>query len=135
MKVYKFGGASIQDADGIRNVGKILQSRDTGPLILVVSAMGKTTNTLEEIAAYYFKNDKIPAKKLDRFHQQHLDCAAELFGEKTEPVKKALEELFSALDTQFEGSSHLSYDALYDQVVAFGELCSSRIVSDWLNFS
>lgn len=109
MKVFKFGGASVKDADGVRNLGRIV-SRETGDVIVVVSAMGKTTNALERVVDALYKNDsKTAEEEWIKLQQQH-----------------GRNDVLPTLDTD-------DYDKLYDQIVSNGELWSTKIVAEYLN--
>jgi len=131
MKVFKFGGASVKDAAAVRNVAAIL-SLYPGSLLIVVSAMGKTTNALEEIfrLAKAAKDYNAPLLSLQQYHQQ---IANDLFLDKQHPVFDSLLNYFAALQEYLQ---HLQPDSLfdeqYDQVVSTGEILSSVIVYHYL---
>ena len=78
MRVFKFGGASVKDADGVRNLARILSSFKDEPLVVVISAMGKTTNALEKVAESYYKNDGLAAGFLKQVKDFHLQIIADL---------------------------------------------------------
>ena len=127
MEVYKFGGASVKDAHAIQNVLKVLQSTQVKDVIIVVSAMGKTTNALEAVVAAYFDKDQDFNEPLARVWQYHKDILDELF-----PVGHAIFALALSqinLIKDFLGrnkSPH--YDFVYDQVVSHGEIMSTLII-------
>jgi aspartate kinase len=128
MKVFKFGGASLKHAGGLRNVASIIHSYQQTPLLVVVSAMGKTTNALEQILHLYF-NGKSPAPEIKAFTDYHYAIMADLFpGDHAvyTDVQKIVNSLHQALTTK------APYDQLYDEVVAHGELLSSIIVHHYL---
>lgn len=129
MKVFKFGGASVKDAEGVKNLSSILH-RQREQLVVVVSAMGKTTNLLETLCNAYFHQDKTTAivKELKIFH---LDIVNALFP-LNDPVYKDLDELFTTLENILNSESSLCYDYEYDRIICFGELISTTIISDYL---
>lgn len=128
MKVFKFGGASLKSAKGIRQVGSILHALSRPQLLVVVSAMGKTTDLLEKIhsAAYARGNFEEPLILCRHYHDQII---AELFPQ-PEAVTAAVNTQFSAMEQQLQ--SDLPFDQLYDQIVSIGELVSSVIVHHYL---
>ena len=134
MKVYKFGGASVKDAAGVRNLLDIV--RDQSELFIIVSAMGKTTNALESVFDAYRTGDLATAQsKIDEIAAYHQAIIDDLFGEHRTlgQVEALISELQRFITT-------VPYDALraeerYDRTVAFGELISTTIISEWLNFA
>lgn len=134
MNVFKFGGASVNSAEGLRNFVKIVQSYKE-ETIIVVSAMGKTTNALEEITdAFYYKKESYE-EKLQRLKQYHMDIVMELFPKKDDPVYAKVELLFDQLHHYLQKPASLNYDFDYDQIVSFGELISTTITSEFLRFA
>lgn len=133
MLVFKFGGASVKDADAIRNVASILSLYPGKKLTVVVSAMGKSTNKLEEIVdALESKNHKLFVGLVDELESFHMDIMAALFPERHFKIYQTIEELFESLRTRFEVvfSDNKSFE--YDQIVSLGEVLSSQIVSAYL---
>ena len=131
--VYKFGGASVKDAPALRNLYDILLPRLQTSTVIVVSAMGKTTNALEAILTKKLAGEDYTSEwnALKNFHK---DLCAELFPE-SHPVGEQLETFFSAAREALQAQvSKANYDEIYDQVVCFGELLSSLIVSEYLGF-
>ncbi len=127
MKVYKFGGASVKDAEGIRNVLRIV-SREKGDLIIVVSAMGKTTNALERVVNARWENcEDIALSEYTAIRNQHQTIAKEL--ELSQTVQQALFATNLVSDIPLVDN----YDLFYDQIVCTGELNSSRLLSAYLN--
>ncbi|MBT6030828.1 MAG: aspartate kinase, partial [Crocinitomicaceae bacterium] len=132
MKVFKFGGASVKDAKAVKNVKRILDLYPDNNLFVVISAMGKTTNALEAlIAAHINQTDSSQLyHNITHFHQEILN---ELFPNNTSEiyleVEKLLEQVHKILNE--EPTDH--YDYIYDQVVSYGELLSTKIVSAFLN--
>jgi aspartate kinase len=133
MKIFKFGGASVKDASGIRNVCDIINMFPDQKLLVVVSAMGKTTNALEEvIAAFNEKKDDAAKEKIKKIEATHFATANELFADKNHPVFKELHDLFRELyDIPLFTRTDV-YNFLYDQVICFGELFSTKIVAHYL---
>ena len=133
MQVYKFGGASVRDAASIRNVAHILvEYRPAAPLVVVVSAMGKTTNALETVVHAYYLGDGAAAREhWADVQRQHYATAVELLGQQHE-VLTDLNDLFEEVNWVLEDEVHDTYDYLYDQIVSIGELASTRIVAAYL---
>ena len=131
--VYKFGGASVKDAPALRNLYDILLPRLQTSTVIVVSAMGKTTNALEAILTKKLAGEDY-ASEWNALKNFHKDLCAELFPE-SHPVGEQLETFFSAAREALQAQvSKGNYDEVYDQVVCFGELLSSLIVSEYLGF-
>jgi aspartate kinase len=132
MKVFKFGGASVKDAEGVRNVAAIVSANLNDSPFIVVSAMGKVTNALEEICnSYYQKNDDLH-QLIEALKQKHFEIAASLVP-KNDPVFDDLENIFAELYWAVEEEQIKSYDYEYDQIVSAGEMLSTRIVAAYLN--
>ncbi|MEX8546961.1 MAG: aspartate kinase [Mucilaginibacter sp.] len=132
MQVFKFGGASVKDAAAIKNLSLIVQNYQKEELLIVVSAMGKTTNALEKLtAAYINKTDEVHAvfTGIKTFHHQIM---AELFAP-SNPVFDEVENTFVEIDWLIEEEPHDDPHFIYDQIVSIGELVSSRIVTAYLN--
>ena len=129
MKIYKFGGASVKDADGVRNIAGIVAAEPDNQIV-VVSAMGKMTNALETLCNRWFhKNGDIEAS-WSEIRSYHDGIIAGLFGEKTTLPK--VERFFGQLREILDGETSLSYDYEYDRIIPFGELISTAIVAAWL---
>lgn len=135
IKVFKFGGASVKDAAAVRNVASILKDHQSEKLVVIVSAMGKTTNALEQLAQahYYGKDDKF--QLLENVKTFHRDILNELFPEHNTVVFDDIENLFVALEWELDEVPGYSYDHVYDQIVSFGELLSTHILSLYLKNS
>lgn len=133
MRVFKFGGASVKDAEAVKNVASVLKDYGQGPLLVVISAMDKITNKLEELVdAYFFNKDskkKIFAE-VKLFHQQITDSLIKDENDYYE-VDNLLIELECIIEKRRDESS--TYDMEYDKIVPFGELISTKIVSTYLN--
>lgn len=130
MKVFKFGGASVSSADAVRNSVNILKMYP-GNTVLVISAMGKTTNALEIVARKYYNQDSEVWTVFQEVKAYHEKIVAELWGEPTELPE--VDKLFGQLETRIKGERSLNFDYEYDQIVAFGELISTLIISLYFN--
>lgn len=132
MLVFKFGGASVKDAGGIINLASVVKKYTGNQLLIVVSAMGKTTNALESLTrAYIDQNDNMHLI-YDGIKQYHFDILHELFEPK-HPVFDEIANTFVEIDWMIEDEPHDDYDFIYDQIVSIGELVSTRIISAYLN--
>lgn len=132
MKVFKFGGASVKDADAVRNVASVLARYPGENLVVVISAMGKTTNAMEALLDAYFDPGEDWEKQLRKLKDFHSGIMYELFGDYNHPVFAVAETIYEYL-RQFLGQEGLThYDYIYDQVVPCGELLSTKIVHAWL---
>lgn len=132
IKVFKFGGASVKDAEGVRNVHKILRMYENTPLLVVISAMGKMTNALEELTtAFYMKKES--GQSLQKIRDYHLGIMHELFPDKNHRIYTDIENTFVEIEWVLEEAPHEDFNFVYDQVVSVGELLSTRIVSAYLS--
>ncbi len=132
MKVYKFGGASVRNADGVRNLANIVAGEDD--LFIIVSAMGKTTNALERVFGHMQKGEKEEANnEIKQVQEYHAEIIDELWGEHTDLNEVTL--LFGQLRNIVNDIVYRKSDAelWYDTIVAFGELISTTIISKYLN--
>jgi aspartate kinase len=130
MKIFKFGGASVKNAESIRNLAGIIK-RYHEPLVIVVSAMGKTTNALEEILASYFKQDDQAFENLKKTEEYHLSILKELFDEGHE-IFTIFQSFIEQLNRKLNTEPSLTFNFEYDQVVSFGELISTSIIEAYL---
>jgi aspartate kinase len=135
MKVFKFGGASVTDASGIRNLAKIV-SDESDNLVVVISAFGKTTNALEKVLKAWFNNDGEWNTLVDEVYKGHLLVIDELFGQNSE-VRKKTDISYASLREKLMTKLKGKYDYEYDQTVSYGEMWSTIIVAEYLkiNFS
>lgn len=131
MKVFKFGGASVKDAAGVRNVASLLQSVGYENTCIIVSAMGKTTNALEEVVKRYFEEQDFE-KTINEVKEQHLALATELFDNPAE-VSNEISQFFDDIVSFLRRNKSPNYSYVYDQVVCCGELISTKIISMYLN--
>ena len=132
LKVFKFGGASVKDAAGVRNVTNILNSHKDDPIMIVVSAMGKTTDALEKIVAAHSNKSGDAYTLLENLKQSHYAIMEELFG-LGHPAFDDVNDTFVAIEWVLEEEPHPNYDFMYDQIVSVGELVSSKILAAYLN--
>ena len=132
MKVFKFGGASVNSAEAIRNVAEIVRQYLETPLVVVISAMGKTTNLLEKVVPGVPASDDERRKLLQQNTDYHLSIADSLFADKGDATYGRLRELFDQLD-EVSARKATNYNFDYDQTVSFGELISTTLISGYLN--
>lgn len=135
MKVFKFGGASVKDADAVKNVANVLRLFKNEQVLVVVSAMGKTTNALEKLAEAYYKKQKTKHGIYTEIKAFHDDIIAGLLQHKNSHAYDDIENLFIELECLLETKPEGSFDYNYDQIVSYGEIFSTRIVSTYLNES
>jgi aspartate kinase len=133
MKVFKFGGASIKDADAVKNIGIILRKYKE-PLVVVVSAMGKTTNALERVLSAQVSGDRKKARvELDKVRDYHMSIVEELISNADHTLISELTAIFTGLYAALEEDPSGFYNRDYDQMVSWGEILSTIIVSGYLN--
>lgn len=133
MKVFKFGGASVKDAEAVKNVGTILDRFPNENILVVVSAMGKVTNALERLTnAFFYKTEDAHAV-LEEIKKYHFDIISNLFPEKGHPIYNEINNTFVELDWAIEEEPTADYNHEYDKIVSMGEIISTRIVSAYLN--
>ena len=133
MQILKFGGASVRDADGVRNLEKVLQSVGTEKTLIVISAMGKTTNALEKVIEHYFNSKHELQSSIQDVKKYHNGILLELFENESHEVFKVVTALFRELSEFFDRNKSPDYSFVYDQTIGFGELISTTIVSYYLN--
>jgi len=130
MKVHKFGGASVKDGPGIRNLAEIV-SEVSGNLVIVVSAFGKTTNALEKVLKAWINADPLYMNLLDEICLGHHSVIDELFDDKG-PVSDNIDNSFARLKEYLSQGNKGEYDYEYDQIVSYGEIWSTLIVAGFL---
>ena len=134
MKVFKFGGASINGVEKIKNVGSIVQSHKGEKLLIVVSAMGKTTNALEKIVDAFFDEKREDALQLfEQLKDTHLKMLKFLVTLQWREAESQLKDFFTEIEWLLHDKPVRSYDYYYDQVVCCGELFSSSMLANYLN--
>ncbi|WP_295767046.1 aspartate kinase [uncultured Mucilaginibacter sp.] len=134
MLVFKFGGASVKDAAGVANLANVVNKYAGEPLLIVVSAMGKTTNALEKLTKAYFEQNVEMHLIYEEIKQYHYGIMHELFGSE-HTVFDEINNTFVEIDWMLEDEPVDTFDFIYDQLVSVGELLSTRIVDAYLNQS
>jgi len=135
MQIFKFGGASVKDAESIKNLVKVLQTVGHPNTMVVVSAMGKTTNALEKVLSNYFNNQKELQSSIQDVAKFHNAIILDLFENTNHPIFKTVTALFNDLSSFFDRNKSPDYNFVYDQSVGFGELVSTAIISAYLDAS
>ncbi len=133
MKVFKFGGASIKDASSIKNILEIISNYSNDNLLIVVSAMGKTTNALEKVVENYFKNKSELKSSILEVLNFHIDICNEIFP-KNHLIFSEINSIFQKINTFINSNKSPSYSFVYDQLVSNGELISSKIIYSYMTF-
>lgn len=133
MKVFKFGGASVKDAVSVKNVAQILQEYKNEKLFIVISAMGKTTNALEELTAALYQDLSLAKNLFSGIKTYHFNILEELFQNHSHDAFTDLHNAFVELEWMLDDEPAQSYDYTYDQVVSMGEIFSTKIISHYLN--
>ena len=135
MRVFKFGGASVKDAGSIKNVYDVLQKAGFDDVLLVVSAMGKTTNALEVVIKNYF--DKSPELKasIQEVKKYHNQILLDLFEDEQHAVFAAVNRHFSDMENFLNINKSPNYNFVYDQIVSYGEILSTTILSYYFNYA
>lgn len=132
MRVFKFGGASIKNAEAVKNVLQLLQHTGYEDTFIVVSAMGKTTNALEQVVAEYFEAPQQLPACISSITAFHFDIVDALFASNKKAVKETLLDLIEDLKTFLQRNKSPNRSFVYDQVVSYGELLSSTIMHQYL---
>lgn len=133
MQVFKFGGASVKNAEAVKNVAHILSLYKQEKILVVVSAMGKTTNKLEKVVeAYVNKQDEIKSH-IEAIKSFHADIVKNLFEEPNSILNEDLSKIFNYLEKRVTVPPSENYDLNYDQIVPVGELLSTKIIAAFLN--
>ncbi|MFN0289907.1 aspartate kinase [Pedobacter helvus] len=133
MQVYKFGGASIKNIEGIKNVTQIIQSFGAKNLLVVVSAMDKTTDRLQELAFAHINGNETRHEILESIKDFHFEIISKLFTDTKNPIYNDVANTFVEIEWLLEEDAEDAPDYLYDQIVSIGELVSSKIIAAFLN--
>ncbi len=134
MKVFKFGGASVSSVERILNMGHIMKHWDNEKIVVIVSAMGKTTNALEKVVEAFVAGKKEEALQLfNQIKQQHLTTAKYVLVTHYLSCENQLKDFFTEVEWLLHDNPVREYDYYYDQVVCAGELFSTSIISAYLN--
>lgn len=131
MRIFKFGGASVKDAEGVRNVVNVIQQEGVENTLVVISAMGKMTNAFEDVVKKYYYQDNKLTEAISFVKEYHQTILNDLF-DNTTSVFNDVESLFNDLEKFLEKNTSQDYNYIYDQIVCFGELLSTTIVSNYL---
>jgi aspartate kinase len=134
MRVFKFGGASVKDAEGIKNVYDVLQKVGYEDVLLVVSAMGKTTNALEVVIKDYFDKSAALQSSVQEIKKYHNQILMDLFEDENHAIFAAIKSQFSDLEYFLSHNKSPNYNFVYDQVVSYGELISTTILSHYMDY-
>jgi len=133
VRVFKFGGASVKNANAVKNVVKVLEKVGYKNTLIVVSAMGKTTNALEIVIDKYLIESNTFKAELENVKSYHQEIMIDLFKNEQHPVFNKIDALFNELLQFFKSNKSPNYNFIYDQVIGYGELVSTTIISQYLN--
>lgn len=133
MQIFKFGGASVKDANGVKNLVSVLQKVGYKDTLIVVSAMGKTTNALERVVNNYFDRNSNLQSALQEVKKYHNAILLDLFESESHQVFRKTGRFFTELSHFLNTNKSPDYNFVYDQIVGFGELISTTIISEYLN--
>lgn len=134
MKVFKFGGASVKDAAGVKNVAAVFEKVGFNNVLMVVSAMGKTTNALEIVIKNYFDKSIELQQSIQEIKKYHYQILIDLIDNENHEAYLDVNALFDDLEYFIRSNKSPNYNFVYDQIVSFGELLSTTIVSHYFNF-
>jgi len=132
LKIFKFGGASVKDAEGVRNLLKVLKTVDYNNTVIVVSAMGKTTNSLEKVVDSYLKKNKYLGEYLFEIENFHQIIATSLFDSELSRISSLIKNIFKDLKIFLSTNKSQEYSFIYDQIVCYGEILSTTIIHNFL---
>ncbi len=135
IKVFKFGGFAVSDAESVKNLAKIISFYTNNQILIIVSAMGKTTDALEKLCKAYVEASEDTQEILKSIKQFHENVMLELFESKNHPVFDEIANTFVEIEWMLEDEPHPDYDFNYDQIVSIGEFLSSRIVAAYLKMN
>src|SRR5699024_11021918 len=128
MQIFKFGGASVRDIDNIKNVCTIVKRFNDKPTLIVVSAMGNTTDKLVKLSRDFYEQKKIICESWEALKKDHQKLLNQFFADQNHSIHKTVFHIFSETENALKQSSFQDYDCLYDQIVSMGELISSTIL-------
>jgi aspartate kinase len=135
MRIFKFGGASVKDANGIKNVFSVLEKVGHEDTLLVISAMGKTTNALELVIKNYFEKSNELHSSLQDVRKYHNQILLDLFDDENHDVFYTVNSHFADLEYFLRSNKSPNYNFVYDQIVSYGEIVSTTIVSHYFNYA
>jgi aspartate kinase len=133
MRIFKFGGASVKDADGVKNVLNVLKTVGHDDVLIVVSAMGKMTNALELVIKNYFEKTSEFNASLQEVKKYHNQILMDLFDDEDNDVFFAVNSHLADLEYFLRSNKSPNYSFVYDQVISYGEIISTTIVSHYFN--
>ena len=133
MRIFKFGGAAVKDANGIKNVFNVLKQVGHEDTLLVISAMGKTTNALEIVIKNYFEKSNELHSSLQDVRKYHNQILLDLFDDEEHDVFYVVNSHFADLEYFLRSNKSPNYNFVYDQIVSYGEIVSTTIVSHYFN--
>ena len=133
MRVFKFGGASVKDANGVKNLASVLKAIGHENTLVVISAMGKTTNAMELVIKNYFEHKDELQSSIHEVIKYHNEILLDLFENERHLVFEAVKTLFDEMSLFFKSNKSPDYNYVYDQTIGFGELISTTIISHYLN--
>ena len=134
MRIFKFGGASVKDSSAVQNLFSILNQKGFDKTLVVISAMGKTTNAFELVVKNYFENKDELQYSINQIFEFHNQVALDLFSKQNREIHMEIKLIFENLKGFLKRNKSPNYSFVYDQVVPFGELLSTKIISAYLNF-
>ena len=132
MKIYKFGGASVKNADGVRNLLKVLKTVDYNNTVIIVSAMGKTTNSFEKVVDSYLKKNEYLSDYLFEIENFHQIIVSNLFDSESLRISFLIKNIFKELKIFLSTNKSQEYSFVYDQIVCYGEILSTTIIHNFL---
>ena len=134
MRIFKFGGASVKDSSAVQNLFSILNQKGFDKTLVVISAMGKTTNAFELVVKNYFENKDELQYSINQIFEFHNQITLDLFSKQNREIHMEIKLIFENLKGFLKRNKSPNYSFVYDQVVPFGELLSTKIISAYLNF-
>ena len=132
MKIFKFGGASVKNADGVRNLLKVLKTVDYNNTVIIVSAMGKTTNSFEKVVDSYLKKNEYLSDYLFEIENFHQIIVSNLFDSESSRISSLIKNIFKELKIFLSTNKSQEYSFVYDQIVCYGEILSTTIIHNFL---
>ncbi|MCF7567363.1 aspartate kinase [Sabulilitoribacter arenilitoris] len=133
MQIFKFGGASVKDTNGVKNLAALLQKVGYKNTLIIVSAMGKTTNAIELVVNNYFNNKTELQSSIQDVKKFHNEILLDLFDNENHSIFKKVGLLFDEFSSFFKTNKSPDYNFVYDQTIGYGELISTTIISEYLN--
>lgn len=134
MKIFKFGGASVKDANGIKNVLNVMEKVGHDDVLIIISAMGKTTNALEIVIKNYFDKSNELQSSIQEVKKYHNQILMDLFEDESHDVFFSVNSHFADLEYFIRSNKSPNYNFVYDQIVSYGELISTTIISNYFNY-